>query len=99
MKPKNVYLVFGWRVGDPIRNRMMAEKGEDAREAGITLTISIDGKQAFIGNHLGTLDVQEGQDVLSVPMPGDDIQDSLEATVRRLGFELEGPPILYAIAG
>lgn len=99
MRPENVYLVFGWRVSDGVRNSMMAEKGEDAREAGITLTISSDGKSAFIGNHLGTLDIQEGYDVLSVPMPGDDIQDGLEATVRRLGFELEGPPILYAIAG
>lgn len=98
MRPLNVYLVFGWRVNDAIRNRMMTDKGEEAREAGITLTISNDGKQAFIGNHLGTLDIQE-QQVLSVPMPGDDIQDSLEAMMRGLGFELEGPPILYAIAG
>lgn len=78
---------------------MMTEKGLYAAEAGITLTISSDGKNAFVGHHLGTLDIREGKEFLSVPMPGDDAQGSLEAAMQRLGVECDGPPILFAIAG
>lgn len=98
-RPKNLYLVHGWRVEDAVRNSMMMDKGMDAQDLGITLTMSADGKNSFVGRHLGTVDVREGKEFAGIPIPSAAEQKSLEEIMQKLGLGVAGPPILYVIAG
>lgn len=97
--PKNLYLVHGWRVDDAIRNSMMMEKGVDAMELGISLTMSADGKNSFVGRHLGTLDIRDGKEFVSVIPPGMADHKLLEDLIKKLNLPINGPPFLYVVAG
>lgn len=96
---KNLYLVHGWEVGDAVRNSMMMDKGSDAKDLGITLTITGNGKHAFVGRHLGTINVREGEDCVGIPVPGAQVEKALEEDAKKLALGVAGPPMLYVIAG
>lgn len=96
---KNLYLVYGWQADDALRNSMMMDKGADAKDLGITLTITVNGKNSFVGKHLGTINVREGEDCVGIPVPGAEDQKSLEENAKKLGLGVSGPPMLYVIAG
>lgn len=98
-RPKNLYLVHGWQVADEIRNSMMMEKGEDAREHGISLTMAASGKISFVGRHLGTIDIREGEEYAGIPIPDAQEQKSLQDLAATLKLGVEGPPRLYVIEG
>lgn len=96
---KNLYLVHGWEIGDAVRNSMMMDKGADAKDIGITLTITGNGKHAFVGRHLGTIYVRENEDCVGIPIPGAEDQKALEENAKKLDLGISGPPMLYVIAG
>jgi hypothetical protein len=98
-RPKNLYVVYGWRVDDSIRNNMMTDKGADAKEMGISLTMTADGKHAFVGLHLQTLDIREGQEYVGMPHLTIKEQDSVEVSVKKLEIPVVGQPFLYIVAG
>jgi len=97
--PKNLYLVHGWQVSDEIRNSMMMEKGEDAMNVGITLTMTMNGKTSFVGRHLGTVDIRNGQEFAGIPIPDAQEQQALKEIAAGLKLGLQGPPMLYVIEG
>lgn len=97
--PRNLYLVHGWKVSDAVRNSMMMEKGEDARELGISLTITASGKTSFVGRHLGTVDIRDGEECAGISIPDADHQKTLEESAKKLNLGVEGPPILFVIEG
>jgi hypothetical protein len=97
--PKNLYLVHGWQVSDEIRNSMMMEKGEDALNAGITLTMTMNGKTSFVGRHLGTVDIRNGQEYAGIQIPNAQEQQALNELAASLKLGLQGPPMLYVIEG
>jgi hypothetical protein len=96
---KNLYLVHGWKVADDIRNSMMMEKGVDARELGISLTMAASGKASFVGRHLGTVDIRDGEEFVGIPIPDAQEQQSLQEIAATLKLGVEGPPKLYVIEG
>lgn len=98
-RPKNLYLVFGWKVGISERNLVMFEKGEEARELGLSLTVSGDGQKFFVGRLLLTTEVTEGEDFAWCSPPGPHDYEDLMETAKELGMPQEEMPRLYMIAG
>lgn len=98
-RPKNLYLVYGWKVGTSERNLVMFEKGEEARELKMTLTISGDGQKFFVGWHLATAEVTEGEEFVSCPVPAPAEQQTLIAASEKLGMPQPELPRLFVIAG
>ena len=78
---------------------MMTDKGEAARELGITLTMSDDGKESFVGKHLGTVDIREGEASAAVALPKEADEKKLVEDARALGLGVSGAPLLYVVAG
>lgn len=97
--PKNLYLVHGWRVSDEIRNSMMMEKGEDAMNLGITLTMAFSGKASFVGRHLGTVDIRDGEEYAGIQIPDAEAVRTLNEIATTLKLGVQGPPMLYVIEG
>lgn len=98
-RQKNLCLVHGWKVDDSVRNSMMMDKGMDAKDMGISLSMSADGKSAFVGKHLGTLDIREGQEYVSILIPSQEDGKALVEAMNKLGFYSDGNPMLYVVAG
>jgi hypothetical protein len=98
-RQKNLYLVHGWKVTSEIRNSMMMEKGVEAMALGITLTMAMSGKASFIGRHLGTVDIRDGEEYAGITIPDPDQQKSLVEIAKKLELAVTGPPILYVIEG
>ncbi len=98
-RPSNIYLVHGWRVDESLRNSMMMDKGEIAKEGGITLTISDNGKEWFVGRHLGTVEIREGQASAKIIPPSPEDEKSLEEAARELDLGVTGRPQLFVVAG
>lgn len=98
-RPKNLYMVHGWLVDDAVRNSMMMDKGADAKDLGITLSMTPGGKTAFVGRHLGTLDVRDGQEYVGVVPVSMEEQKSLEENMKKLGLPVVGHALLYVVAG
>lgn len=98
-RPKNLYLVHGWRVAGEIQNSMLTEKGDEARALGISLTMVMSGKASFVGRHLGTVNIREGEEYAGIPIPDAREQQSLQDLMASLKLEVAGPPMLYVIEG
>lgn len=98
-RPKNLYMVHGWLVDDAVRNSMMMNKGADAKDLGITLSMTADGKTSFVGRHLGTLDIRDGQEHVGVPRVSDQEHKALEENMKKLEIPVVGQAFLYVVAG
>lgn len=98
-RPKNLYLVYGYKVGVPERNIVLFEKGEDAMAMGISLTVSLDGQKFFVGIHLGTLETTEEEDFKACEPPHMQEKDDLPYKLVKLGIKVDGAPKLYMVAG
>lgn len=98
-RPKNLYLVYGYKVGVPERNIVLFEKGEDAMAKGISLTMSADGQKFFVGIHLGTVEATEGEDHKVCGLPHTQENRDLPWKLEQLGIKVEGPPKLYMVMG
>jgi len=98
-RPSNLYVVLGWPADVPLRNSMMMEKGAQARERGITLAITDDGKNAFVGKHLGTVDIRDGEAFAGVEVPTPEEEKALEEAARAVDLGVAGRPRLFVVAG
>jgi hypothetical protein len=98
-RPKNLYLVYGWKVGITERNLVMFEKGEEARELKLSLTVSGDGQKFFVGLHLATTEVTEGEAFSACELPDPHDTEALLEASRKLGMPQDKFPKLYVIAG
>jgi len=98
-RPKNLYLVYGWKVGVSERDVVLFQKGEEAMALGISLTMSLDGKKFFVGKHLGTMEATEGQDYIDCVCPGPLADVDVVSKMQELGIKPDGNPMLYMIAG
>jgi hypothetical protein len=96
-RPKNLYLVYGYKVGVHERNIVLYEKGEDAMKAGISLTMSGDGQKFFAGLHLGTVEATEGEDHKGCDLPHGQEKDDLPWKLEKLGIKVDGAPKLYMV--
>jgi hypothetical protein len=96
---KNLYLVYGWKVGVSERDIVLYHKGEEAMALGVSLTMSQDGQKFFIGTHLGTMDAKEGQDYIDCGCPRPLADVDLVRRMKDLGIKTNGNPMLYMIAG
>lgn len=97
--PNNLYLVHGWLVDDAIRNSMMMDRGADAQELGITITLSADGKNSFVGKHLGTVDIRDGKYFADIQIPDAQERTLLNEAAAKLKLGVQGPAFLYVVAG
>jgi hypothetical protein len=98
-RPKNLYLVYGYKVGVPERNIVLFEKGEDAMNLGISLTVSADGQKFFVGWHLGTVEATDGQDYVESSVPGPLAAVDLGEKMAALGIKTKDNPMLYMVVG
>lgn len=98
-KPKNLYLVHGWKVGDADRNLVMFVKGEEAASFGISLTISGSGKGFFVGRLLGSVDVGKNEEYVGVKTPSLHEGELLKSYAKELGLSVLAEPLVYVVAG
>lgn len=98
-RPKNLYLVYGWKVGADDRNIVLFLRGEEAMKLGISLTVSSDGQKFFVGRHLATALVTEGECHVGVRSPTADETAILKTQAAELGLSPKDDPMLYVVAG
>jgi hypothetical protein len=96
-RPKNLYMVFGWRVGEKERDIVLFQKGEEAAAAGISLTMSSDGKKYFVGQHLATVKQTEGEDYVAHAVPSHAEGEELRRHMEALGISVVDDPMVYMI--
>lgn len=97
-RPANIYLVFGYEVGVPGRDIVMFQKGEEAMQAGVSVTVSADGQRFFVGIHLGTLEARDAQDCKICDLPHLQENDDLPWKLEKLGIKVDGKPRLIMVA-
>lgn len=98
VRPRNVYMVFGWRVDVEQRNVVLYQKGEEAAALGISVTMSADGQKSFLGLHLATMKVVDGEDYVGRAIPTQPEGEELRRTVQALGIHVVDEPMVYVIA-
>lgn len=98
-RPANLYVVFGWQVGEKERNVVLFEKGEEAMGLGVSLTISANGKKYFIGSHLATVKATDGEDYVGRALPGQQEGRELRQKMESLGINVVDDPMLYVVIG
>jgi len=94
-----LYLIHGWKVGVKDRNLVLFEKGEEAMKLGISLTVTADGQKFFVGRHLATTSVIEGEDYVGSRMPMLNEIALLKSQAYDLGLSTIEEPLLYVVAG
>lgn len=97
-RPANLYVVFGWKVGDKERNVILFEKGEEAMAFGISLTIGMDGKRYFAGKHVATVKRTDAEDYVGVAFPTFADAEELRQKMEALGIRVVDEPMIYVIA-
>jgi hypothetical protein len=96
-RPKNVYMVFGWKVGEKERDIVMFLKGEEAAAAGISLTMGADGKKYFVGYHLATVKQTEGEDYVGRALPTQAEAEELRRKMEALEISVVDDAMAYMI--
>lgn len=94
----NLYLIHGWQVGEGDRNIVLFMKGEEAMSLGISLTISKNGKNSFVGKLLGTVAGVEGEEYVGVKLPNILDAEKLKLDIQTLGLKVLEEPLLYMVA-
>lgn len=94
----NLYLVFGYQVSVADRNIILCQKGEEAMDLGISITMTPDGQKCFAGRHVGTLEAKYEQDHKVVEPPHIQENDDLPWKLEKLGIKVEGKPKLIMVA-
>lgn len=73
MPQRDLYLLFGWQATAAQFSKLMVDMDPDAAKAGVTLVFTLDGKGAYIGKVLETVDLAVGQAPGGVPSPADNV--------------------------
>lgn len=97
-RPANLYIVFGWKVGDKERNVILYEKGEEAMAFGISLTIGMDGKKYFAGKHIATVKRTDNEEYVGIAAPSIADTEELRQKMDALGIHVVDDPMIYVIA-
>lgn len=101
MSLPDIYLVHGWKAGQVELKAALMTMGAEAVEEGVHVVFTRDGKEAFLGHVLVSVNAAEGLVFGDVAAPSTEDGQKLKATVEKMKLSAiaKSEPRMWVVVG
>lgn len=85
-KEVEVWLVFGWKIGQAALKKMIIDMPPDATEAGLNVIVSLNGQEAILGKVVASGSLANGMADLGLFLTEGDAVERLTRKIEEVGL-------------